>query len=64
MLVTEIQNRIILRILNMFKKGLRFSKMSVSVARKSRLQGSRAAKHAQIGTENDWQKCMIDCWCN
>ena len=30
--------------------------MSVSVARKSRLQSSRTAKHAQIGTENYWQK--------
>ena len=37
----------------MYKNGLRFSTMSVSVARKSRLQSSRTAKHAQIGTEND-----------
>ena len=48
----------------MYKNGLLFSTMSVSVARKSRLQSSRTAKHAQIGTENDWQKCVIDCWCN
>ena len=48
----------------MYKNGLRFSKMSVLVARKSRLQSSRTAKHMQIGTENDRQKCVIDCWCN
>ena len=48
----------------MYTNRLRFSTMSVSVARKSRLQSSRTATHARIGTENDWQKCVIDCWCN
>ena len=37
----------------MYKNGLQFSTMSVTVARQSRLQSSRTAKHAQIGNEND-----------
>ena len=37
----------------MYKNGLQFSTMPVLVAGKSRLQSSRTAKHAQIGTEYD-----------